>query len=77
MKTHRFLASFRAPIGGIPATIVHESSAKVHGSFGAFLPEQQHNQKARRAFLADITGHRDPEPESLSIELQGYFIPIY
>ena len=77
MKTHRFLASFRAPIGGIPATIVHESSAKVHGSFGAFLAEQQHNQKASRAFLADITGHRDPEPESLSVELQGHFIPIY
>ena len=77
MKTNRFLASFRAPIGGIPATIVHESSAKVHGSFGAFLATQQHNQKARRAFLADITSHHDPELESLSIELQGYFIPIY
>ncbi len=77
MKTYRFLASFRAPIGGIPATIVHESSAKVHGSFGAFLASQQHNQKARRAFLTDITGHHDAEPESLSVELQGYLIPIY
>ena len=65
MKKHRFLASFRA------------SSAKVHGSFGAFLAEQQHNQKARKAFLADMTGHRDAEPESLSVEIQGYFIPIY
>ena len=77
MKTYRFLASFRSIVGGIPATIVHESSAKVHGSFGAFLAEQQHNQKARKAFLADMTGHRDAEPESLSVELQGYLIPIY
>ena len=66
MKTHRFLASFRATLGGIPATIVHESSASVHGSFGAFLATQQHNQKARKAFLADMTGHRDAagEPEA-------------
>ena len=42
-----------------------------------FLASQQHNQKARRAFIADITGHRDAEPESLSVELQGHFIPIY
>ena len=77
MKTHRFLASFRATIGGIPATIVHESSAHVHGSFGAFLATQQHNLAAHKTFLADITGHRDPEPESLSVELQGHFIPIY
>ena len=77
MKKHRFLASFRASVGGIPATIAHESTARVHGKFADFLASQQHNQKARRAFLADITGHHDPEPESLSIELQGYFIPIY
>ena len=77
MKTHRFIASFRAPIGGIPSTIVHESSVRVHGSFGAFLAEQQHNQKARKAFLADMTGHRDAEPESLSVEIQWHFIPIY
>ena len=77
MKTHRFLASFRAPIGGISSTIVHESSAKVHGSFGAFLATQQHNLEARKAFLADMTGHDDAEPESLSVEIQGHFIPIY
>ena len=77
MKTHRFHASFRAPISGIPATIVHESSARVHGSFGAFLATQQHNQAARKAFLADMTGHSDAEPESLSVEIQGHFIPIY
>lgn len=77
MKTHRFLASFRAPIGGIPANIVHESSARVHGSFGAFLATQQHNLAARKAFLADMTGHRDAEPESLSVEIQVHFIPIY
>ena len=77
METHLFLASFRVPIGGIPSTIVHESSAKVHGSFGAFLATQQHNQAARKVFLADMTGRADAEPESLSIELQGYFIPIY
>lgn len=77
MKTHRFLASFRAHIGGIPATIVHESSAKVHGSFGAFLATQQHNQAARKAFLADMTGRADAEPESLSVELQGHYVPIY
>ena len=77
MKTHRFIASFRATIGGIPATIVHESSAHVHGSFGAFLTTQQHNLAARKTFLADMTGHRDAEPESLSVEIQGHFIPIY
>ena len=77
MKTHRFIASFRATIGGIPATIVHESSAHVHGSFGAFLATQQHNLAARKTFLADMTGHRDAEPESLSVEIQGHFIPIY
>ena len=77
MKTHRFLASFRALVGGIPATIVHESSAHVHGSFGAFLATQQHSMKARQAFIADMTGHRDAEPESLSVEIQGHFIPIY
>ena len=38
-------------------------TASIHGSFGAFL--------------ADMTGHRDAEPESLSVELQGHFIPIY
>lgn len=77
MKTYRFLASFRATLGGIPASVVHESSARIPGPFKDFLASQQHNQKARRAFLADITGHHDPEPESLSIELHGYFIPIY
>ena len=63
MKTYRFLASFRLTLAGEPATVHHESSAKVQGSF--------------KAFLADLTGHRDPEPVSLSIELQGYFIPVY
>ena len=77
MKKHRFLASFRAHVGGIPATIAHESTARIQGPFKDFLASQQHNQKARRAFLTDITGHHDPEPESLSVELQGYFIPIY
>ena len=77
MKKHRFLASFRAHVGGIPATITHESSARIQGPFKDFLATQQHNQKARRAFLADLTGHRDAEPESLSVELQGYLIPIY
>ena len=77
MKTYRFLASFRAHVGGIPASITHESSAKVHGSFGAFLATQQHNQAARKALLADMTGHRDAEPQSLSVEIQGHFIPIY
>ena len=77
MKTHRFLASFRATIGGIPATIVHESSARVHGSFGAFLAAQQHNLKDRKAFLSDLTNHTNPEPESLSVEVAGHFIPIY
>ena len=77
MKKHRFLPSFRAHVSGIPASITHESSARIQGPFKDFLASQQHNQKARRAFLTDITGHHDPEPESLSIELQGYFIPIY
>ena len=77
MKTYRFLASFRALVGGIPAAVVHESSAKVHGSFGTFLATQQHSMKARQAFIADMTGQRDPTPESLSVEIQGHFIPIY
>ena len=77
MKKHRFLASFRARVGGIPASITHESTARIQGPFKDFLASQQHNQKARRAFLADITGHMDPEPESLSVEIQGCFIPIY
>ena len=33
--------------------------------------------KQLQAFLADMTGHRDAEPESLSVEIQGHFIPIY
>ena len=65
MKTHRFLASFR--VGH--CFIRCEGSARVHGSFGAFLATQQHNLKARKAFLADMTGRADAEPESLSIEL--------
>ena len=77
MKKHRFLASFRSIVGGIPATITHESTARIQGPFNDFLASQQHNQKARKAFLADMTGHRDAEPESLSVEIQGYFIPIY
>ena len=77
MKKHRFLASFRAHVGGIPASITHESTARIQGPFKDFLASQQHNPAARRAFLADITGHRDPEPESLSVELQGHFILIY
>ena len=76
MKTHRFLATFRANTPE-PTNYGGEYFAKVYGSFGAFLATQQHNRKARKAFLADMTGHRDAEPESLSIELQGYFIPIY
>ena len=77
MKTHRFLASFRAHVGGIPATITHESSARIQGPFKDFLATQQHNPDARRAFLADITNHANPEPESLSVEVGGHFIPIY
>ena len=77
MKTYRFLASFRLTLAGEPATVHHESSAKVQGSFKAFLAEQLHDRNKRKAFLADLTGHRDPEPVSLSIELQGYFIPVY
>ena len=77
MKTYKFLAYFSGELRGSPVSYICESSARVHGSFGAFLAEQQHNQKARKAFLADMTGHSDAEPESLSVELQGYFIPIY
>ena len=80
MKTHRFLASFRASSTGGTGVAHHISghySARVHGSFGAFLATQQHNLAARKAFLADMTGHRDAEPESLSVELQGHFILIY
>lgn len=77
MKTYRFLASFRALVGGVPAAVVHESSAKVYGSFGTFLATQQHNPSARRAFLRDLTNHANPEPESLSVEVGGHFIPIY
>ena len=73
MKTHRFFASFR--VGH--CFIRCESSAKVHGSFGQFLATQQHNQRARRAFLSDLTNHTNPEPESLSVEVAGHFIPIY
>ena len=77
MKTHRFLASFRAHVGGIPASITHESSARIQGPFKDFLATQQHNPAARRAFIADLSGHLDAETESLSVELQGYFITIY
>ena len=77
MKTYRFLASFRLTLTGESATVRHESSAKVQCSFKAFLAEQLHDRNKRKAFLADLTGHRDPEPVSLSIELQGYFIPVY
>ena len=77
MKTHRFLASFRLTLTGESATVHHESSARVQGSFEAFLAEQLHDGNKRKAFLADMTGHRDAEPESLSVELQGHFIPIY
>ena len=77
MKTYRFLASFRASVGGIPASVTHESTARIQGPFEDFLATQQHNPDARRAFIADLSGHLDPEPESLSVELQGYFIPIY
>lgn len=77
MKTYRFLASFRSIVGGIPASVTHESTARIQGPFKDFLATQQHNPAARRALLTDITGHLDAEPESLSVELQGYFIPIY
>ena len=77
MKTYRFLAYFSAELSGVPASFICESSAKVHGSFGAFLATQQHNQRARRAFLCDLTNHTNPEPESLSVEVAGHFIPIY
>ena len=33
MKKHRFLASFRARVGGIPASITHESTARIQGPF--------------------------------------------
>ena len=42
-----------------------------------YLTTQQHNQAARKAFLADMTGRADAEPESLSVELQGNYVPIY
>ena len=77
MKTYRFRASFRSTLAGESTTVHHESSAKVQGSFKAFLAEQLHDRNKRKAFLADLTGHRDPEPLALSIELQGYFIPVY
>ena len=77
MKTYRFLASFRLTLAGESTTVRHESSAKVQGSFEAFLAEQLYDRNKRKAFLADLTGHRDPEPVSLSIELQRYFIPVY
>ena len=77
MKTHRFLASFCAHVGGIPATITHESTARIQGTFKDFLTSQQHNQMARRAFIADLSGHHDNTPISLSIELNGHFVPIY
>ena len=68
---------FRNNNGGFPFSITHESSARVHGSFGAFLATQQHNVVARKAFLSDLTNHANPEPESLSVEVAGHFIPIY
>ena len=77
MKTYKFLAYFSGELRGSPVSYICEASARVHGSFGAFLATQQHNLAARKAFLADMTGHSDPEPESLSVELQGYLIPIY
>ena len=77
MKTYRFIASFRLTLAGESATVRHESSAKVQGSFEAFLAEQLHDRNKRKAVLADLTGHRDTEPVSLSIELQRYFIPVY
>ena len=77
MKTYRFLASFRLTLAGESTTVRHESSAKVQGSFRDFLAEQLHDRNKRKAFLADLTGHSDPEPVALSIELQGYFIPVY
>ena len=77
MKTYRFLASFRLTLAGEPATVHHESSARVQCSFKAFLAEQLHDRNKRKAFLADLTGHRDLEPLALSVELQGYFIPVY
>jgi hypothetical protein len=77
MKTYRFLASFRSIVGGIPASITHESTARIQGPFKDFLASQQHNPDARRAFIADLSGHLDADPESLSVELQGYLIPIY
>ena len=77
MKTYRFLASFRLTLAGESTTIHHESSARVQGSFKAFLAEQLHDRNKRKAFLADLTGHRDLEPLALSVELQGYFIPVY
>ena len=77
MKTYKFIAYFSGELRGSPVSYICESSAHVHGSFGAFLATQQHNLEARKAFLADMTGHRDAEPESLSVEIQGHFIPIY
>ena len=77
MKTYRFLAYFSADLAGIPASFICESYAGVHGPFGAFLATQQHNPRDRRAFLCDLTNHANPEPESLSVEVGGHFIPIY
>ena len=77
MKTYKFLAYFSGELRGSPVSYICESSARVHGSFGAFLATQQHNLKARKAFLSDLTNHANPEPESLSVEVAGHFIPIY
>ena len=77
MKTYKFIAYFSGELRGSPVSYICESSARVHGSFGAFLATQQHNLAARKTFLTDMTGHRDAEPESLSVEIQGHFIPIY
>ena len=76
MKTHRFLAMFRTN-SPEPGYVVHESTARVHGKFADFLATQQHNPAARRAFIADLTGHLDNTPRSLHIELNGHFVPIY
>jgi len=70
MKTYRFLASFRALVGGIPAAVVHESSAKVHGSFGHFLATQQHAAPAAHSSATSPTT-QTPSPKASLSRWQG------
>ena len=63
MKKHRFIAMFRTN-SPEPGYVVHESTARVHGKFGTFLATQQHDPAARRAFIADLSGHPVRNPKA-------------